>query len=100
MELEPTFGTELDLPPEYCHYRDEGCELAESCLNCPFPVCIYDEYGGKQRMLKRQRDREIVRLFKDEGKGVKELASIFGVSQRPVQRVLKNYRNPQTGQND
>ena len=92
MELEPTFDTELDLPPEFCHYKDEGCELAESCLNCPFPGCIYDEHGGKQRLLKRQRDAEIVRLFKKEAKGVKELASIFGVSQRTVQRALKNYR--------
>ena len=92
MELEPTFDTELDLPPEFCHYKDEGCELAESCLNCPFPGCIYDEHGGKQRLLKRQRDTEIVRLFKKEGKGVKELALIFGISQRTVQRALKNYR--------
>ena len=29
--------SEPDLPPEYCHYRDEGCDLAESCLDCPFP---------------------------------------------------------------
>jgi len=81
---------ELDLPPEYCHYRDEGCELADSCLNCPLSKCIYDEPGGRQRWLKRQRDRQIVRLFTTEGKGVKELASMFGLSQRTVQRALKN----------
>ena len=97
MDLEPTFGTELDLPPEYCHYRDEGCELAESCLNCPFPRCIYDEPGGKQRLLKRQRDGEMVRLFRDKGKGVKDLALMFDVSQRTVQRALKNYRTTQAG---
>ncbi len=34
---------ELDLPPEYCHYRDEGCEFADSCLNCPLSRCIYDD---------------------------------------------------------
>jgi len=28
---------EPDLPPEYCHYRDEGCEFLDSCLNCPLP---------------------------------------------------------------
>jgi len=93
MELEQAFGTELDLPLEYCHYKDEGCELAESCLNCPFPSCIYDEPGGKQRLLKRQRDEEIVRLFQKEEKGVKELATIFGISQRTVQRALKNYHS-------
>ncbi len=81
---------ELDLPPEYCHYRDNGCEFASSCLNCPLPKCIYDQPGGRQRWLKRARDREMVRLFTTEGKGVKELASMFGISQRTVQRALKD----------
>ena len=81
---------ELDLPPEYYQYRDEGCEFAGSCLNCPFTKCIYEEPRGRQRWLKRQRDKEIVRLFNTEGKGVKELAPMFGLSQRTVQRVLKN----------
>ena len=81
---------ELDLPPEYCHYRDEGCEFADSCLKCPLSKCIYDEPGGRQRWLKRQRDRQIVRLFTTEGKRAKELALMFGLSQRTVQRALKN----------
>ncbi len=80
---------ELDFPPEYCRYRDEGCDLADSCLNCPFTRCIYDEPGGKQHWLKRLRAREMVRMFTAEGKGVKDLALMFGVSQRTVQRALK-----------
>ncbi len=80
---------ELDLPPEYCHYRDGGCDLADSCLNCPLPKCIYDEHGGKRHWLKGLRDEEMVRLFGTEGKGIKELALAFGVSQRTVQRALK-----------
>ena len=81
---------ELDLPPEYCHYRDEGCEFADSCLSCPLTKCIYDEPGGRQRWLKRQRDGRIARLFTVERKRVKELALMFGLSQRTVQRALKN----------
>jgi hypothetical protein len=80
---------ELDLPPEYCHYRDEGCDLAESCLDCPFPNCVYEEPGGKQRWLKRIRDKDMARLYTTEGKKVRELAQMFGVSQRTVQRALK-----------
>ncbi|MBI2328556.1 MAG: hypothetical protein HYU85_02805 [Chloroflexi bacterium] len=94
-ELEENDEIELDLPPEYCHYRDEGCELADSCLNCPFTRCIYDEVGGKQRWLKRLRAREMTRLFTTEGKAIKELALMFGVSQRTVQRALKK-EIPQT----
>ncbi len=92
MELEMSRDG-LDLPPEYCHYRDEGCDLADSCLNCPLPRCIYDQSGGKQRWLKRLRDREIIRLASTEGKGVKELAMMFRLSQRTVQRALKRVKN-------
>lgn len=82
--------TELDLLPEYCRYQDKGCEFADSCLNCPFVQCIYDRPGGKQHWLKEMRDREMARLFTAKGKAVKELALMFGVSQRTVQRALKN----------
>ena len=81
---------ELDLPPEYVEYRDEGCDFAESCLNCPFSKCIYELPGGRQRWLKRQREKDMARLFISEGKKVKELALLFGVSQRTVQRALKS----------
>jgi hypothetical protein len=77
-----------DLPPEYCHYQDEGCEFADSCLNCPFARCIYDEPGGKQQFIKRLRNQEILRLYTN-GKEIEELAATFGVSQRTVQRALK-----------
>ena len=40
-----------DLPPEYCHYQDEGCEFADSCLNCPFARCIYDEHNPKEAVV-------------------------------------------------
>ena len=81
---------EPDLRPEYCQYKDEGCELADSCLECPFPQCIYEQPRGKQRWRKKLRDGEITRLFTREGKEIKELARVFGVSQRTVQRALSN----------
>jgi hypothetical protein len=95
MELEQTLDTELDLLPEYCHYQDEGCELAKSCLKCPFPGCIYDMHRGKQQLLKSLRSREILDQYRKEGKKVTELAKNFGISQRTVQRVLKKYRTKQ-----
>jgi hypothetical protein len=79
----------VDLPPEYCQYHDAGCEFSESCLNCHLPVCVYDEPGGKQRLLKRQRGADMARLFTQEGKSISELANIFDVSIRTVQRALK-----------
>jgi len=59
---------ELDLPLEHCHYRNEGCELAtvylghqSYCSEYPFHKCIYEEPRGRQRWLKRLRDKEIAR---------------------------------------
>lgn len=89
LEDTATKDSEPDLPPEFCHYRDEGCELTGSCLTCPFPGCIYDQPSGRQRWLKKARDREMVRLFTTCGKGIRELALEFGVSVRTVQRALK-----------
>ncbi len=86
---EETDVTGMDLPPEYCHYHDEGCDLADSCLECPFPQCIYDLPGGRQHWLKRLRAREMARLFTSHRKGLKELADLFGVSRRTVRRALK-----------
>ncbi len=83
---------ERDGLPEYCHYRDEGCELFSCCLDCPLTRCVYEMAWGKQRWLKGQRNREILRLFTVEAKGVEELAHHFGVSQRTVQRALGGYR--------
>ena len=89
METESPLDAELDLLPEHCHYRDEGCELADSCLNCPFPECIFEQPGGKRRLLMEQRNGEIARLFEHEKKSVKELAHIFKLSIRTIQRALK-----------
>lgn len=75
--------------PEHCQYRDEGCDLASSCLNCPFEECVYNIPGGRQRWLKEGRSTEIARLYISEGKSVRELAAKFGISRRTVQRDLK-----------
>ena len=88
MESMPQLDIALDLPPEYLRYRDEGCEFDESCLNCHLPLCIHDEPRGKQQWLKNQRDGRIIKLF-SRGSRVAELAAIFGISQRTVQRALK-----------
>lgn len=79
---------ERDLLPEYYQYRDEGCELAGSCLECPFPYCICEEKGGRQGWLKRERNREITRLFYEEKVGIVEIARRFEVSTRTVQRAI------------
>ncbi|MBI4285930.1 MAG: sigma-70 family RNA polymerase sigma factor [Chloroflexi bacterium] len=87
--MEIRSGTEQDLPPEFCHYRDEGCEFARACLDCPLPRCVYDHPGGGYLWRKGQRNAEMVRLFMVEAMSVKEIARRFSISERTVQRVLR-----------
>ena len=77
-----------DLLPEEFPYEDKGCELFPSCLSCPFPDCLKEEPWGKERFLKHRRAERMMEL-KREGKSVKEIARIFEVSPRTVQRWSK-----------
>ena len=82
----------LDDPlPEYVRYRDEGCGLSNSCLNCPFPRCIYEFPGGMQRYQSDRRAREIVFQY---GRGItpKQIARQLGESLRTVQRVIREFK--------
>lgn len=77
-----------DVLPEEFPYEDKGCELFPSCLNCPFPDCLKEEPWGKERFLKRRRAQRMLEL-RQEGKSIREIARIFEVSPRTVQRWLK-----------
>ena len=74
--------------PENTHYQDEGCALSSTCLECPFPHCIYDVPGGQNRLFKQFRNGEIVRLAK---KGIKtrDLAAHFRLSQRCIEIIIR-----------
>lgn len=83
----------VDLRPEYIHYRDTGCEFALLCLTCPFPQCIYDEPPRSIRGIRNKpRNKEIFTLFTDGSKSEKELTSMFNMSQRQVQRIIKSQK--------
>ena len=82
---------EDDPLPEYCRYRDEGCGLSNSCLNCPFPRCIYDVPGGMQRYEKDKHAREII-FQHGRGLTAKQIAGIVDDSVRTVQRVIREFK--------
>ena len=98
-ELENPFldllDEETDFLPEFCHYRDEGCEFSPSCLSCPQPRCVFEGAGVRPRKAKQKRNREILRLFTSQKKNVKELALRFRISQRTVQMVVASIRKNQ-----
>ena len=84
-------ATHPDLPPERCQYRDEGCHLHPSCLECPLPHCVYDdppEAGGLRRRYKWARDQEVLHLYR-QGQQAAGLAHRFGISERSVYRIVR-----------
>ena len=76
---------------EYYNWRDEGCELFSSCLNCPLPYCIEEVPRGKQKLRLLDRAGQMADI-KYQGKSTEEIARIFGVSGRTVQRALAKAR--------
>ncbi len=81
-----------DALPEHVRYRDEGCDVFDSCLRCPLPRCRYDVPGGVRTLLNRIRDREIRRLRSETTLSIEGIAARFHVSRRTVFRVLAPHR--------
>ena len=71
---------------------DSGCPEAteklgrpSSCLECPFPYCIYE--SGSVNYFREQRNAKIIQMDK-EGKTVGQIAVEMGIGGRTVQRVI------------
>jgi len=79
------------LLPEETRYKDTGCELFPSCLNCPLPHCVYDQPWGKQRFLQKEMVNNIMVLSKQKKMTYDQIAAIFNISTRTVRRYLSTY---------
>jgi hypothetical protein len=81
----------LDNLPEYTLYRDEGCEAAPKCLECPYPGCLEEAPVDRRQAATAVRESEIVALH-SRGMKTAEIAVRLGVSLRTAQRTLKRAR--------
>ena len=77
-----------DTLPEYSNYIDNGCDLFDSCLNCPLPRCRYDDPGWIQKEKIEERDMKIYRKSK-EGSSMKILAKEYNLSTRTIHRAMR-----------
>jgi hypothetical protein len=82
-----------DTLPDHADYRDTGCDLAPSCLRCPFVRCKYDNPNGARKLASAARDREIALLRRRHRAPIDMLAGTYGISRRTVFRVLKEQRS-------
>lgn len=87
----------IDALPEHTDYRDTGCDLSASCLECPLARCKYDEPGGARALTMAARDREIALLRRKYRAPIDKLSSTYGVSRRTIFRVLAEARAREAG---
>lgn len=90
-------------------YRDDGCALSPSCLNCPLPRCIYDTLPSALTIEEEQRRRDLsiaeayeaavaaappyLQRRRRAGQAAAEaIAARFRVSSRTVLRVVGRVR--------
>jgi hypothetical protein len=77
-----------DTLPENTRYKDDGCDASLTCLECPLPLCKYDDPGWLQRENRRTRDDEIFHL-RSQQVAVTEISKRFGISTRTVHRIVQ-----------
>ena len=77
---------------EFYHYEDTGCEVADSCLDCPLPRCRYDDPTWYQRNRRLARDFRIVHAMLRECLSIHETAERFSITPRTVFRILQRCR--------
>jgi hypothetical protein len=82
---------ESDFLPEFCHYKDEGCDLAPSCLDCALPECKEDRLIST-KLTQKRRDAEIIKLHLNEKKSFQELASQFHLTRRRIIKIIVGCR--------
>ena len=77
---------------EFYHYEDTGCEVSDSCLDCPLPFCKYDDPSWYQRNRRLARDFQILRVMTQESLSIEETAQRFSVTARTVFRIMQRCR--------
>lgn len=80
-----------NLLPQDTRYRDTGCDLFPSCLNCPLPRCVEEEPRGRERR-RMQAKVHIARAMSTQGLSNHELAALLNVSVRTVSRYINSYK--------
>lgn len=76
------------------YYRDTGCDLAPSCLRCPFERCRYDEPGGIPGALRQERNEQVRAALAEAQPHTHEenarVAARFGLSVRSAYRIARS----------
>ena len=83
---------QVDAVPEFYHYEDTGCEVSESCLNCPLPRCKYDDPVWYQKHRRLAKDLNVLAVMRAEELSVEGAAERFSVTVRTIFRIMRRCR--------
>ena len=78
-----------------CPQAKELLKREVSCLECPLPKCLLDSSISPKTIREDRRNLEILKLL-NEGKKEKELAEIFHLHIKTIQRILIKTRKEVT----
>ena len=86
-----TRATRGEVEVDRINWIDTGCNLAPSCLNCPFPQCRYDT----RDMIRLERSKSDATQACDlyvTGLNAAQVADVLGISKRSVFRLMARKR--------
>ena len=86
----------VDSTPEYCLYEDTGCEISDSCLNCPLPRCKHDDPVWYEKTRRLAKDWKMVSAILQEQLTAEEAAERFSITIRTVFRRMERCREAMT----
>jgi hypothetical protein len=87
-----TASPRVDVVPEFYHYEDTGCEVSDSCLDCPLPRCKYDDPAWYQKHRRLAKDLKVLAVMQAENLSVEEAAERFSVTVRTIFRIMRRCR--------
>lgn len=91
--MSPSRVTRSNAFPEGANWADTGCILYPTCLSCPMRQCVYEERGGIQALLNREKRNRII-LLKQRGVSVRNISHDLAISIRSVYRALEQLTPP------
>lgn len=78
-------------------WEDTGCEVSNSCLNCPLPICKHDDYKWYESYYNLSKYKPLLDdlLVEDDSPNitekVKRLSIKYDISTRQVFRLKKKF---------
>ena len=86
----------VDSVPEFCFYEDTGCEISDSCLNCPLPRCKHDDPVWYEKNRRLAKDWKMVSTVLQEQLTAEEAAERFSITIRTVFRRMERCKEAMT----